>query len=81
MCPQSTKAIIYGKTAKGWSALPEPRLLRPHEHTVMVMANGQRSLAELSQLLGATAEPIAIDLEARGYLKPAEACHWDGLDA
>ncbi len=81
MCPQSTKAIIYGKTAKGWSALPGHRQLCAREHSVMVMANGQRSLADLSKLLGERAETIAIDLASRGYLKPAEACRWDGLDA
>ena len=44
--------MLYTKTPQAWSTLPHPDVLGREAHTVLLMANGRRSLRELSLLTG-----------------------------
>ena len=61
----------YAKTPKAWDALPRPALLGRQAHTLLLMANGRRSLRELSLLMGENVESLAQDLSQAGYLQTA----------
>ena len=62
----------YNKTPKAWAALAQPALLGRLAHTLVLMANGRRSLRELSLLTGTDASEVAHRLREQGYLELQE---------
>lgn len=62
--------MLYTKTPQAWSTLPHPDVLGREAHTVILMANGRRSLRELSMLVGSDVTHLAFDLCQAGYLQP-----------
>jgi hypothetical protein len=74
-------AMLYNKTPKAWGALAQPEKLGRLAHTLVLMANGRRSLRELSLLTGTNIATVAHRLCAEGYLEaqqapPAPAHDW-----
>ncbi|QCB45791.1 hypothetical protein [Hydrogenophaga sp. PAMC20947] len=63
--------MLYTKTPQAWSTLPHPDVLGREAHTVILMANGRRSLRELSLLIGSDVTDLAFELCESGYLQPA----------
>jgi hypothetical protein len=63
--------MLYTKTPQAWTTLPHPDVLGREAHTVILMANGRRSLRELSLLIGSDVTDLAFDLCEAGYLQPA----------
>ena len=63
--------MLYTKTPQAWSTLPHPDVLGREAHTVLLMANGRRSLRELSMLTGGDVAELASELCRTGYLQPA----------
>ncbi len=61
----------YTKTPQAWSTLPHPDVLGREAHTVILMANGRRSLRELSLLIGSDVSHLAFELCKAGYLQQA----------
>lgn len=62
--------MLYTKTPQAWSTLPHPDVLGREAHTVLLMANGRRSLRELSLLTGYDVTELASELCEAGYLQP-----------
>jgi hypothetical protein len=62
--------MLYTKTPQAWSTLPHPDVLGREAHTVILMANGRRSLRELSMLIGSDVSELAFNLCKAGYLQP-----------
>ncbi|WP_288253448.1 hypothetical protein [uncultured Hydrogenophaga sp.] len=60
---------LYTKTPRAWEALARPDGLDRRAHTLLLMANGRRSLRELSRLLGEDVRDLAHELAAQGYLQ------------
>jgi len=60
---------LYTKTPRAWEALARPDGLDRRAHTLLLMANGRRSLRELSRLLGDDVRDLAHRLAAQGYLQ------------
>lgn len=60
---------LYSKTPRAWEALARPDGLDRRAHTLLLMANGRRSLRELSRLLGEDVQDLAHRLAERGYLQ------------
>lgn len=60
---------FYAKTPKAWETLPQPDLMGRKAHTLILMANGRRSIRELSVLIGENAGSLAQRLQQQGYLK------------
>lgn len=60
---------LYSKTPRAWDALARPDGLDRRAHTLLLMANGRRSLRELSRLLGEDVHEPARRLAAQGYLQ------------
>ncbi len=60
---------LYTKTPRAWEALARPDALDRRAHTLLLMANGRRSLTELSRLLGEDVHELAHRLAAQGYLQ------------
>lgn len=69
--------MFYTKTPQAWSTLPHPDVLGRAAHTVILMANGRRSLRELSLLIGSDVSDLACDLCEAGYLQPTAASQQD----
>lgn len=69
IAPARCAAPVYAKTPKAWELLPQPDLLGRKAHTLILMANGRRSLRELSVLIGENAGILAQRLQQQGYLK------------
>jgi len=61
----------YAKTPQAWEALARPDLVGRRAHTLLLMANGRRSLQELSMLLGEDVVDLALQMEQRGLLLSA----------
>jgi hypothetical protein len=61
----------YAKTPQAWEALARPDLVGRRAHTLLLMANGRRSLGELSLLLGEDVTDLALQLQQRGLLLSA----------
>lgn len=64
----------YNKTPKAWEALAQPALLGRMAHTLVLMANGRRSVRELSLLVGSNIAEVAHRLCQAGYLEAQESC-------
>lgn len=65
--------MLYNKTPKAWGTLSQPEKLGRLAHTLVLMANGRRSLRELSLLTGTDVAEIAQRLCAAGYLEAQES--------
>ncbi len=63
---------LYTKTPRAWEALARPDGLDRRAHTLLLMANGRRSLRELSRLLGEDVRDLARRLAAQGYLQDVQ---------
>lgn len=61
--------MLYNKTPKAWAVLAQPALLGRLAHTLVLMANGRRSLRELSLLTGGEVAEVASELCKEGYLE------------
>lgn len=61
------------KTPKAWSALTRPDLVGREAHSLLLMANGQRGVKELSMLLGGDVAELARRLLQQGYLQAGSA--------
>jgi hypothetical protein len=59
----------YAKTPRAWEALARPDLVGRRAHTLLLMANGRRSVQELSLLLGEEVADLATTLLQRGLLQ------------
>lgn len=59
----------YAKTPQAWEALARPDLVGRRAHTLLLMANGRRSVQELSLLLGEEVADLATTLLQRGLLQ------------
>lgn len=59
---------LYSKTPRAWDALARPDGLDRRAHTLLLMANGRRSLRELSRLLDEDVHELARRLAVQGYL-------------
>lgn len=64
---------LYTKTPRAWEALARPDGLDRRAHTLLLMANGRRSLRELSRLLDEDVHELARRLAAQGYLLDNQA--------
>lgn len=64
---------LYTKTPCAWEALARPDGLDRRAHTLLLMANGRRSLRELSRLLDEDVHELARRLTAQGYLLDNQA--------
>ncbi|MBN9371388.1 hypothetical protein JNX00_10245 [Hydrogenophaga sp. YM1] len=64
---------LYTKTPRAWEALARPDGLDRRAHTLLLMANGRRSLRELSRLLDEDVHELARRLTAQGYLLDNQA--------
>jgi hypothetical protein len=64
--------VLYNKTPKAWASLAQPALLGRLAHTLVLMANGRRSLRELSLLAGTDITEQAWLLQQAGYLEVQE---------
>lgn len=60
---------LYLKTPRAWEALARRDGLGRRAHTLLLMANGRRSLRELSRLLDEDVRDLASQLAAQGYLQ------------
>lgn len=63
------EANLYLKTPRAWEALARLDGLGRRAHTLLLMANGRRSLRELSRLLDEDVQDLARQLAAQGYLQ------------
>lgn len=59
---------LYAKTQRAWDALARPHGVERRVHAVLLMANGRRTVHELSVLLGNDVSELAERLLAEGYL-------------
>lgn len=64
---------LYTKTPRAWEALARPDGLDRRAHTLLLMANGRRSLRELTRLLDEDVRDLARRLAAQGYLQDVQA--------
>lgn len=64
---------LYTKTPRAWEALARPDGLDRRAHTLLLMANGRRSLRELTRLLDEDVRDLARRLAAQGYLQDIKA--------
>lgn len=66
---QNRSSTCLAKTGRAWDMLPYPQLMGRQAHTLMLLANGRRSIKELSLLVGDDVTPIAHELVSEGYLQ------------
>jgi len=64
---------LYTRTHQAWQALARPDGLDRRAHTLLLLANGRRSLRELSRLLDEDIHPLALSLASQGYLQDTRA--------
>lgn len=64
---------LYNRTPQGWQALARPDHLGRRAHTLLLLANGRRTLRELSRLLDEDVSEPAQRLAAQGLLQDASA--------
>lgn len=69
MMQANRSAACLAKTRRAWDVLPYPQLVGRRAHTLMLLANGRRSLRELSLLVGDDVTPIAHELLSEGLLQ------------
>jgi hypothetical protein len=55
---------------------PGVRELGLRERSVLLLADGRKSLADLGPLFAGEGERIALDLVRRGYLEPVRTSAW-----
>jgi periplasmic protein TonB len=70
--PTLDGSLVYRKSGLGAAQLATDhgKALSPRERQVLILVNGQRTIDELSDLLGAeTVQRLIPDLEARGFAK------------
>src|ERR1700739_3638820 len=63
-------SVVYGKSARGAIRLASPHddELPPRERQLLILLDGQRTIGELSELLGAqTARSLIARLETKGF--------------
>ena len=70
----------YAKTPRAWEALARPDGIDRRAHTLLLMANGRRSLRELSRLMDSDVSELAGTLQAQGYLQDSAAAASPELD-
>ncbi len=59
------------KTSKAWDEIASrQRSLGPRQRAVLLLANGERTLAELDTLMGGSVRALVLELQANGYLTP-----------
>jgi len=68
----------YARTHKAWAVLTHPQSLGRRAHHLLLLANGRRTLPELSILLDSRVPDLAEDLCAQGYLQRLET--EDGME-
>lgn len=73
--------MLYNKTPKAWATLPNPASIGRLAHTLVLMANGRRSLRELSLLTGTDITEQAYLLCKAGYLEVQEAPRSQAADS
>jgi len=62
------------RTSKALNALSHPsNPLNPRQRTLLLLANGQRSTAQLNALMGEDVQTLLQALQAEDYLAPAPA--------
>jgi hypothetical protein len=71
----------FCKTAKAWDMLVQPARIGRCAHSLLLLANGQRSEEELSLLLGTDVSDLARNLQAEGYLQPVDPAAWGDADS
>lgn len=59
----------YAKTARAWEALARPGVMDRRTHTLLLMANGRRSVRELERLMDGDVQELARRLTEQGYLQ------------
>lgn len=66
---------LYNRTPQAWQALarPEGPGLGRRAHTLLLLANGRRTLRELSRLLDEDVSELARHLCTQGYLHDVRA--------
>ncbi len=66
---------LYNRTPQAWQALarPDGPGLGRRAHTLLLLANGRRTLRELSRLLDEDVSEAAWHLCAQGYLQDMRA--------
>lgn len=66
---------LYNRTLHAWQALarPDGLGLDRRAHTLLLLANGRRTLRELSRLLDEDVSEAAMRLAAQGYLQDVRA--------
>lgn len=72
----SRSPTCLARTRRAWELLPFPHLLGRQAHSLILLANGRRSLRELSLLIGDDVVPVARQLLDTGLLQlqcPSEA--------
>lgn len=69
MMQQNRSSACLARTRRAWDMLPYPQLVGRRAHTLMLLANGRRSLQELSLLVGIDVTPIAHELLSEGLLQ------------
>ena len=77
---QDMEGKLYTKTPRAWEALARPDGLDRRAHTLLLMANGRRSLRELSRLLGEDVRDLAFCLSSLGYLQDSGLTPLEALD-
>ena len=66
-----SSATPLARTARAWHVLPHPQALDRQARALLLLANGRRSLREISCLLGCNVEPLAEQLRQKGLLRTA----------
>jgi len=63
--------LRLARTAQAWRLMPHPQMVGRRIHTLLLLANGHRSLQELSLMLGGDVAPLARQLLEQGLLQEA----------
>lgn len=64
---------LYTRTTQAWQNLARPNGLDRRAHTLLLLANGRRTLRELSRLLDEDVSDLATQLARQGYLQDTRA--------
>lgn len=64
---------LFTKTPLAWQALARPDGLHRRAHTLLLLANGRRTMRELSRLLDEDAGELAGELAEQGFLHDTRA--------
>ncbi|GLS14985.1 MULTISPECIES: hypothetical protein [Hydrogenophaga] len=58
----------FAKTPQAWEALSHPHVIGRKAYALLLMANGRRSMRELSRLLDHDVTELAHELQGQGFL-------------